>query len=426
MFRRLLIAALALCALGPATAQAQGKGDQWVLIGTKVVNLKVDNDRIDVTTAKGRFKAIRLVAKRSGVTISRVSVTYSNCAVHNEVRKINLLAGERTRPIDLRGDERFVDHIDLVYQTAPGTIIPASVEVYGLQSAEGAAAARPAAAPCPPAGAPAASGPPPKDAAVTGPIAAAPTKPGVTTAPVGTLTAGGDVLLGVQYVGFAVDKDVIRVGGEYGKFDKIRLRVLDADIHILEMKVIYTDGEPDVLAVKADVKANTRTQWFALKGDRFIKQIDLLYKARAGFRGTARVEAFGEYAEGWTGAKGPGRTFNRGWVYLGAQSPLFFSVRKGLGYENDVISVGRNTGGFSQLRLDVKDRAITLNTITIAYADGTEDIIPVKSEVKAASSYGPIQVKPKPIKEIRVSWRSRLLDKEAKGKSYAFVEFWAQ
>ena len=35
-------------------------------------------------------------------------------------------------------------------------------------------------------------------------------------------------------------------------------------------------------------------------------------------------------------------------------------------------------------------------------------------------------LKPKPVREIQVSYRSRLLDGAATGKGYAFVEFWAQ
>ncbi len=91
-----------------------------------------------------------------------------------------------------------------------------------------------------------------------------------------------------------------------------------------------------------------------------------------------------------------------------------------------MISIGKNSGGFKELRLDVKDRAITLNQLTVVYRDGTESVIPVKAEVKGGSSYGPVPLMQKAIKEIRVSYRSRFLDKQAKGKGYSFVEFWAR
>mgnify|MGYP001378747741 CR=1 FL=1 len=41
-------------------------------------------------------------------------------------------------------------------------------------------------------------------------------------------------------------------------------------------------------------------------------------------------------------------------------SPLLFSLKKGLGYEKETISVGRNRGGFKQLFMVVRDRDITL------------------------------------------------------------------
>jgi hypothetical protein len=255
------------------------------------------------------------------------------------------------------------------------------------------------------------------------------------------VTAGGDVLFGVQDVGFGVDRDVIKVGREFGKFDKIRLRVLENDIFVQEMRVIYSDGEPDVLAVAANVPANSRTKWFTLKGDRFIKEIQLVYRSRPNFRGQARIEVYGEFAEGWyqrpsaasasSGIVSEGEAFrhsaNRGWLYLGGQQPKFFSVslKKGIGYETDVISVARNWG-FNRMRLDVRDRAIQLNKITVVYHDDTTDTIPVGQKIDGGSSYGPVDLKRKPIREVQVSYRSRVFDKNATSKAQAFVEFWAQ
>ncbi|MEZ5857209.1 MAG: hypothetical protein R3D67_21675 [Hyphomicrobiaceae bacterium] len=268
----------------------------------------------------------------------------------------------------------------------------------------------------------------PNDKAATG---------NVSVRPAGPSQAGGDVLFGVQQVGFGVDRDVIRVGTNYGKFDKIRLRVLDNDIFINEMRVLYDNGAPDVLAVDANVSANTRTKWFTLRGDRFIREIQLVYKSRPSFRGQARIEVYGEYAEGWYSSSAPGsggatgeafkHSGNRGWLYLGGQQPKFFSVslKRGIGYETDIISVARNWG-FNRLRLDVKDRAIQLNKLTVIYGDGTTDTTSVGKKIDGGSSFGPIEIKRQPVKEIQVSYRSRVFDKNATSKAHAFVEFWAQ
>jgi hypothetical protein len=436
MLRRLLVAGLALGMFGAVTAANAQRGDVEVTLGEEAA-LKIipDIDKINTTNIPGRFRGVRVYAlDGSAVDINKIDVIYSDGTKFTE---------DRGRPIRLDtkdtrtrimgppgGGEKFIDQIVLYYRTAPGQPQRARVRVVGVTSAAGARAARPVATVAPGV-VPQRPGAPPS----TGPVAVAPTIPTPTTVKPGQVTAGGDVLFGVQYVGFIADRDVIKVGSEFGKFDKIRLRVLDNDIFINEMRVIYAGGEPDVLAVAANVPANTRSKWFTLKGDRFIKEVQLNYKSRPGFKGQARIEVYGEYAEGWYGP-GPsaggapaGEAFrhaaNRGWLYLGGQQPLFFSIRKGLGYETDTISVARNWG-FSRLRLDVKDRDITLNKLTIVYGDGTNDTIPVGQKVDGGSSYGPVQLKPKPIKEIQVSYRSRLIDAQAKGKGYSFVEFWAQ
>ncbi|MFM9940339.1 MAG: DUF2541 domain-containing protein [Hyphomicrobiaceae bacterium] len=435
MLRRLLVGVLALFAFGTVTAASAQ--DVEVTLGEEVA-LKIipDKDTIDARKIPGRFRGIRVYAlDGSSVDIATIDIIYNDGTkfTENRGRLIQLNPTDvRTRIIGPQTGEKFIDQIVLVYKTAPGETKRARVRVTGVTSAAGARTVRPGDGPAVAAPAQPRPGTPP----ASGQIPTAPTPPVANPAAPGTLTAGGDVLFGVQYVGFGQDRDVIKVGTEFGKFDKVRLRVLDNEIFINEMRVVYSNGEPDVLAVAANVPANTRTKWFTLKGDRFIKEIQLVYKSRPGFKGQARVEAYGEYAEGWYGP-GPstagqppkGEAFthgaNRGWLYLGGQQPLFFSVKKGLGYENDTVSVARNSG-FRQIRLDVKDRAITLNKLTIVYGDGTNDVIPVGAKVDAGSSFGPVQLKPKAVREIQVSYRSRLLDAKAAGKSYAFVEFWAQ
>ena len=157
---------------------------------------------------------------------------------------------------------------------------------------------------------------------------------------------------------------MIRVGNEIGKFAKIRLRVLENDIHINELKVVYANGESDTLAVDADIPKNSRTNWIDLRGDRFIKEIQMVYRSRPSFNGQARIEVFGQYAPGWLGPQGEGRKYNQGWVLLGAQTAGF------VGFDKDIIPVGSNEGGFRRVRVTVRDRAITLNEVKVIYVDG--------------------------------------------------------
>jgi hypothetical protein len=417
MYRRLLLAALVIPAAGGlSAAEAQ---ERLITIAAKEIDLAgAGRECLFVGDARGAFRGIRVMAKRGDVPLTRVQVHYNDGTVHNEDRLINLLAGERSRPIDPRASNRFVDHVTITAKPGRGTGV---IEVMGIQTSDGlrkrrVASERPlrcGAASDAVAKAPTAR---PQDLS-TMPTSALPT----TVAP-GKLTAGGDLLFGVQYVGFGVDRDVIRVGGEIGKFDRIRLRVLDNDVHVNEVKVVYMDGGADMLAVNADIKQNSRTNWLNVRGDKFIQEVQMSYRSKPSFKGQARIEVFGEYADNWLGPGGEGRKYNQGWVLLGAQTAGF------VGFDKDLIPVGRNEGGFRRLRIAVKDRAITLNELRVVYAGGEEDIVPVKTRVDAGSSYGPIDLKgsTRAIKEIQARYRSRFIDASAKGKGSAIVEVWGQ
>lgn len=101
-------------------------------------------------------------------------------------------------------------------------------------------------------------------------------------------------LLGTQKVGFIVDRDVIRVGRQEGRFRAIKLRVRGNDIEILDLKVIYANGQPDDLAVRQFIRKGGETRAIDLKGDRrAIREIQMVYKSRPSFRGQATIEVYG-------------------------------------------------------------------------------------------------------------------------------------
>ena len=127
MNRRLIVATAALATVLSATAvQAQ---DTWVLMGSKNVILSKDSDTIDLASARGNYKAVRLVAKRRGIELSNIEVVYSSGTPHNERRAINLLDGERTSAIDERGEGKFIDKVNLSFKAQPAAVIPAVIEV---------------------------------------------------------------------------------------------------------------------------------------------------------------------------------------------------------------------------------------------------------------------------------------------------------
>lgn len=388
------------------------RGDQLILIAETDVDLSLDRYTIDVRQAKGAYKGIRIKnAMGKLFDIRRVQIVYSDGSVWNEDRQIDMYWGERSRPINPTYESKFIDQIKIEQVPGYGR---GRLQIIGIQDREGREMDR---------GGSDYSSRQPSRVISNNDISVRPTAPVASSATPGQPTTGGDVLFGAQYVGFLTDRDVIRIGPEIGKFSKIRLRVLDNDIHIKEMKIVYANGESDSLAINADIPKNSRTNWIDLRGDRFIKEIQLVYRSRPNFNGQARIEIFGRYAPGWLGPNGEGRKYNQGWVLLGAQTAGF------IGFDKDIIPVGSNEGGFRRLRVTVRDRAITLNEIKVVYADGQEETIPIRTRVDAGGTFGPIDLRMgrrHPIDHIEAKYRSRFFDSSAKGKGSAIVEIWGQ
>ncbi|MFN0217692.1 MAG: DUF2541 domain-containing protein [Hyphomicrobium sp.] len=428
MFRRLLLVLCAILASGVLlSAEARRKrhhhynseyGEQLIVISEQDVDLSLDTYSIDVTSAKGGYKGIRVRNARGYLfDLSRVQVVYSDGSSHNEDRQIDMYQGERSRPINETGESRFIDKVNITQVPGRGR---GRLQVLGIQDREGRRMDR--------SGRGGSDGdyssrPSREPSSGTSDIPVRPTTNDPTTTTPGQQTEGGDVLFGAQYVGFGVDRDVIKVGNEIGKFDRIRLRVLDNDIFINELKVVYANDEVDSLAVNAEIPKNSRTSWIDLKGDRFIKEIQLNYRSRPSFSGQARIEVLGQYAPGWLGPQGEGRKYNQGWVLLGAQTADF------VGFDKDIIQIGRNEGGFRKLRVTVRERAITLNELKIIYAGGEDETLSIRQRVDAGTTFGPVDLQRegrRGIDRIEAKYRSRIFDTSARGRGSAIVEIWGQ
>lgn len=422
MLRRLLLVLCALMVAGVfVSAEARRKhrhhnyqGDRLVVITEQDVDLSVEKFAIDVSMAKGAFKGIRIRNVNAPLfDVQRVEVVYRDGQPWVEDRQIDMYRGERSRPINETYENRFIDRV--VVSQIPGRG-SGRFQILGIQDAQGRRMDRDGNYPS--SGYEAPSGRPTTTSETT--LTTRPTAPVPTTDQPMRASSDGEVLFGATYVGFAVDRDVIRVGNEVGKFKRIRFRVLDNDIYMNEIRVVYAGGGEDVLAVNAEIPKNSRTNWIDLKGDRFIKEIQMVYRSRPSFSGQARVEVFGQYADGWLGPNGEGRKYNQGWVLLGAQTAGF------VGFDRDVIPVGRNEGGFKRLRVTVRDRDITLNEIKVIYTDGIEETISIRQRIAAGTSSEPIDLKGnrrQAIERIEAKYRSRIF---SSGRGAAIVEIWGQ
>lgn len=375
MVRKVWLVAFAALIAATGPGAAEGK---LVVIGSGSVDRAGSGYSIDVSQAPGAFRGIRLRAKSGPVAIDRVQIIYGGGAVHRETNKVALRKGGETQPIHETPADSFIDSVTVVTGPGSGRVV---IEVLGIQTEGGAQRKR---------------GAPVEAKAGTKETRPAQPDPSATE-------RFDDIMFGYETVGSGIDRDVIRIGREVGKFNRIRLRVRGSDLHVNGVKVTFDNGTTQHLPVDADIKAEAYSPWLTVDGNEFIREIELTYLAHPGRETKARVEVTGEYARGWLGSAGEGRNYHKGWMLLGAQTAGF------TGFDRDIINIGENEGGFSKLRIEAVDRAITLREIRVKYVSGPDEVFTMRERIDPGKPYGPIEVKSGslPIKSIEAHYRSR-------------------
>lgn len=260
MFRIASAVALLLALMvAPSQAQRGPGGDRWVPLGSKSVGFLVDRDVLQIShnedwfRKEGPFRTLRFTAEGNDIHINSIRVVYLNGFAENfNVDK--LLRARQSITLDLRGERSFLRQIEFVYRSRLSFKGQATLRV----DAEAVRRGPPGPGP----------GPGPKVE-----------------------------LLGSQKIGFATDRDVLRVGRREGRFSRVALRALDNDIEIMDMKIFYggRKGPPDDVKFRGILRAGQRTQPIDLRGKeaRVIERIEFVYRARPNFRGAATLEIYG-------------------------------------------------------------------------------------------------------------------------------------
>jgi hypothetical protein len=236
--------------LGVYAEQVQER-ENWELLGQQTVGFGIDRDVIRVGRREGRFEKIALEVSGNDIELLNVRVIYYHGPPQDVAAREFIRAGSRTRPLDLVGNDRSIDRIELVYRSRPGYRGQATVAVYGLQGAL---------SPPPP--------PPP------------PAPPAVARWEE----------LGCQKASFGADHDTVNVGRQEGRFSAIRLRVDRADLMLMSLRVVYEHGPPDEYQVNTRLRAGSESQPLGLRGERrSIKQVDMVYSSIPSFKGSSKV-----------------------------------------------------------------------------------------------------------------------------------------
>jgi hypothetical protein len=235
---------------------------EWVFLGEKTVGFRVDRDVVRINQPEDwyrsrTFRSLHLVADRNDVYFMGIELVYLN-GFSERFRVDRLVRDGEDFPIDLRGERSYIREIVMTYRSRPDFRGEAVVRVYGEPSRRG------------PGG---------------------PFPPGPGPGPGPGAGRGDWVELGCQQVSlFGKDRDSVRVGRREGRFKAIRLHVRGADVELLDLRVIYANGEPDELRVRHFLRQGERTRPLDLRGwERAIDRVDMTYRTVPNFKGLATV-----------------------------------------------------------------------------------------------------------------------------------------
>jgi hypothetical protein len=326
MFRSSFLLAVVL-ASSPALAQptmgrpAVVDTAGWTLLGQQEVQGKRDRDTLMVGKYEGKFDQLQLVVLDSDIELKDMTVYFANGEKWSPALKMSFKEGQRSRAIDLPGNNRTINKIELLYANTPGGG-KAKVAVYGRDKM-----AKPVVAP---------------------------------------IDIKGWTLLGEQKVQGKRDRDTIMVGRYEGKFDQVQVVVEGSDVDMKDMTVFFANGEKWSPQLKHTFREGQRSRAIDLPGNnRTINKIEMLYANTPG-GGAARVAVYGRDKKGNNAGPPPvvSTGFNSaGWTLLGEQS---VDGRR----DKDTIKVGKYAGQFDQLTMVVSDSDLDLKDFVVVFAKG--------------------------------------------------------
>jgi len=239
--------ATAVLASGPASAQGR-----WELLGQRQVGFLVDRDAVS-GRGQGRFSVIRLCVANAPVHFRDVDVVFENGERQQLPINARVRAGTCTANLDLRGEARRIQRVEMAYNSVPNFRGRALVSVYGLH----------------PAMRPGPGGP------------GGPARPGTWDR------------LGMRMVGFQVDRDAFDLQGE-GRFRAIRLCVARNAVQFRDVEVHFGNGERQDLPVRRYIRAGACTPALDFTGrERRVRRVVMIYNAVPNFRGQAAVTLYG-------------------------------------------------------------------------------------------------------------------------------------
>lgn len=105
---------------------------RWEKLGERTVKYNLDRDEIMVTAQEGRFSALKLLVKKGGINMHKMTIHFGDGSVQEVNLKNNIPAGGETRVIDLEGGrKRVIRKVVFWYDTKNLADRRAVVELWG-------------------------------------------------------------------------------------------------------------------------------------------------------------------------------------------------------------------------------------------------------------------------------------------------------
>jgi len=232
----------------PPPIAATWDSSGWTMLGSQVVNGGVDRDTITVGEYRGRFDQLTMVVSESDLDLEDFTVVFGNNERWSPKIKHGFHEGQRTRVLDLPGDDRVISKIELQYRNLPGGG-RARVEVWGRDTGRHAT-------------------PPP----------AAP-----------TWDSAGWTRVGAAMVNGGRDRDVVELSDQ-GPYTALTFVATGSDVEIFDIVVTFGNKEKFSPPTRLVFKEGSRSRAIDLPGKkRKIKNVALRYGNLPG-GGMASVE----------------------------------------------------------------------------------------------------------------------------------------
>ena len=124
--------AIGLAFLLTLCSSLQARRESWEYLGNAHVDGSQDHDSIKVGRSEGRYRAIQLRISGGAINFERVIARFGNGSQEEIAIRSRIPDGGQTRVIDLPGERRIIQSLDLWYSRDHWGKRP-KVSLYGLR-----------------------------------------------------------------------------------------------------------------------------------------------------------------------------------------------------------------------------------------------------------------------------------------------------